>query len=100
MREVADGGAGERGGVETGGLERPAGCARDDEVAVRRPDDAGKVLEDEKGTLGRRDLKRRIEQVSTEVKVGDAVKRAVDAMNAAIMTVVFVPIVVAGGSSG
>jgi hypothetical protein len=61
---------------------------------------AGKVLEAEKGTLGRRNLKRRIEEVSTEVKAGEAVKKAVDAMNAAIMTAVFVPVVVAGGSSG
>ena len=61
---------------------------------------AGKVLEAEKGTLGRRDLKRRIEEVSTEVKAGEAVKRAVDAMNAALITAAIVPAVVAGGSSG
>jgi Golgi phosphoprotein 3 (GPP34) len=61
---------------------------------------AGKVLEAEKGTLGRRDLKRRIEEVSTEVKAGEAVKKAVDAMNAALITAAVVPAVVAGGSSG
>ena len=61
---------------------------------------AGKVLEAEKGTLGRRDLKRRIEEVSTEVKAGEAVKKAVDAMNAALITAAIVPAVVAGGSSG
>lgn len=59
-----------------------------------------KVLADEKGTLGRRDLKRRIEEVSTEVKAGEAVAKAVAAMNAAIMTAAIVPAVVAGGSSG
>ena len=61
---------------------------------------AGKVLEAEKGTLGRGDLKRRIEEVSTEVKAGEAVKKAVDAMNAALITAAIVPAVVAGGSSG
>ena len=61
---------------------------------------AGKVLEAEKGTLGRRDLKRRIEEVSTEVKAGEAVKKAVDAMNAALITAAIVPAVVAGGGSG
>jgi hypothetical protein len=61
---------------------------------------AGKVLETEKGTLGRRDLKRRIEEVSTEVKAGEAVKKAVDAMNAALITAAIVPAVVAGGSAG
>jgi hypothetical protein len=61
---------------------------------------AGKVLEAEKGTLGRRDLKRRIEEVSKEVKAGEAVKKAVDAMNAALITAAIVPAVVAGGSTG
>ena len=61
---------------------------------------APKVLEAERGTLGRRDLKRRIEEVSTEVKTGAAVARAVAAMNAAIMTAAFVPVIAAGGSSG
>lgn len=61
---------------------------------------AGKVLEAEKGTLGRRDLKRRIEEVSTEVKAGEAVARAVAALNSAILTAAIVPAVVAGGSSG
>ena len=61
---------------------------------------AGKVLEAEKGTLGRRDLKRRIEEVSTEVKAGEAVKKAVDAMNAALITAAIVPALVAGGSTG
>jgi hypothetical protein len=58
------------------------------------------VLEAEKGTLGRRDLKRRIEEVSKEVKAGEAVKKAVDAMNAALITAAIVPVVVAGGSTG
>ena len=61
---------------------------------------AGKVLEAEKGTLGRRDLKRRIKEVSTEVKVGEAVAKAVAALNSAIMTAAIVPTVVAGGSAG
>ena len=59
-----------------------------------------KVLDDERGTLGRRDLMRRIEEVSTEVKAGEAVAKAVAAMNAAIMTAAIVPAIAAGGSSG
>lgn len=46
---------------------------------------ASTVLKDEKGTLGRGDLKRRIEEVTTEVKAGDAVARAVAAMNSAVI---------------
>jgi hypothetical protein len=61
---------------------------------------AGKVLEAEKGDLGRRDLKRRIEEVSTEVKAGEAVAKAVAALNSAILTAAIVPAVVAGGSVG
>ena len=58
-----------------------------------------KVLAEEKGTLGRRDLKRRIEEVSSEVKAGDAVAKAIAAMNTAIMTAAIVPAIAAGGSS-
>jgi hypothetical protein len=57
-----------------------------------------KVLAEEKGTLGRRDLKRRIEEVSSEVKAGDAVAQAVAAMNTAIMTAAIVPAIAAGAS--
>jgi hypothetical protein len=64
---------------------------------------AEKVLADEKGTLGKKDLKARIEEVSAEVAAGDAVAdavaHAVQAMNTAIMTAVIVPAVI-GGSSG
>ena len=61
---------------------------------------AGKVLKEEAGGLGRRDLKRRIEEVSTDVRAGEAVAKAVAAMNAAIMTAAIVPAIAAGGSSG
>jgi hypothetical protein len=57
-----------------------------------------KVLAEEKGTLGRRDLQRRIEEVSSEVKAGDAVAKAVAAMNTAIMTAAIVPAIAAGAS--
>ena len=60
---------------------------------------APKVLEEEKGTISRRDLKLRIEEVSTDVVAGEAVTKAVAAMNAAIMTAVVVPIVVSSGGS-
>ena len=61
---------------------------------------APKVLDDERGTLGRRDLKKRIEEVSTEVKAGEAVAKAIAAMNTAIMTAAIIPAIAAGGSSG
>jgi hypothetical protein len=61
---------------------------------------APKVLAEERGTLGRRDLKRRIEEVATDVKAGAAVAKAVAAMNAAIMTAAIIPAIAAGGSSG
>ena len=60
---------------------------------------APKVLEEEKGTLGKRDLKKRIEEVSTDVAAGEAVAKAVAAMNTAIITAVVVPIVVSSGGS-
>lgn len=56
------------------------------------------VLAEEKGTLGRKELEKRIEQVSEDVVAGDAVARAVAAMNTAMMTAVIVPIVVSGSS--
>lgn len=59
---------------------------------------APKVLESEKGVLGRRELKERIEEVSTDVVAGEAVAKAVAAMNTAIMTAVVVPVVVSGSS--
>jgi hypothetical protein len=59
---------------------------------------APKVLEEEKGALGRRELKKRIEQVSTDVVAGDAVAKAVAAMNTAMLTAVIVPVVVTGSS--
>ena len=56
---------------------------------------APKILDEERGTLGRRDLKRRIEEVSSEVKAGDAVAKAIAAMNTAIMTAA-----IAAGAAG
>lgn len=53
-----------------------------------------KVLAEEKGDLGRRDLKRRIEAVSTDVRAGAAVTQAVQAMNTAILTAAIVPAIV------
>ena len=55
---------------------------------------APKVLQQEKGTLGRRDLERRITEVSTEVEAGDAVARAVATMNSAI------PVIISDGGDG
>ncbi|GAB3019559.1 hypothetical protein GCM10011376_29150 [Nocardioides flavus (ex Wang et al. 2016)] len=59
-------------------------------------DVAPKVLEEEKGDLGKKELKRRIEEISTDVAAGDAVAKAVAAMNAAVMTAVVFPVVASG----
>lgn len=59
---------------------------------------APKVLEEERGDLGRKELKRRIEEVSVDIAAADAVGKAVSAMNTAMMTAVIVPIVVSGSS--
>jgi hypothetical protein len=59
---------------------------------------AGKVLAEEKGTLGRRELDRRIDEVSSEDIVGTAVRKAVEEMTA-VITVVATTVAV-GGSSG
>ena len=59
---------------------------------------AKKVLDQERGTLNGRDLKRRIEEVSTETKAGPAVAKAVAAMNAAIISAAVMPAVIAAGS--
>jgi hypothetical protein len=61
---------------------------------------APKVLAEEKGTLGGRELKRRIEEVATEVLAGEVVRKAVQAMNAAIMTAAVLPAIAAGGAAG
>ncbi|NPD06614.1 GPP34 family phosphoprotein [Nocardioides sp. zg-1308] len=55
---------------------------------------AAKVLEDEAGGLGRKELKARIEDVATHVQAGTAVARAVEAMNTAIMTAAIVPVII------
>ncbi len=59
---------------------------------------APKVLAGERGSLGRRDLKRRITEVTSEVKAGEAVAKAVAAMNAAIMTAAILPAIAGGGA--
>ncbi|MBD3914863.1 GOLPH3/VPS74 family protein [Nocardioides hwasunensis] len=61
---------------------------------------AEKVLAEEKGTLSKKELEARIEQVSEEVVAGDAVAQAVAqaiaAMNVAVMTAVMVPVITSG----
>ncbi len=57
-----------------------------------------KVLAEESAGMSRAELKRRVEQASGEVVVGAAVKRAIDAMNAAILAAVIVPAVAGAGS--
>ncbi|RYG76182.1 GPP34 family phosphoprotein [Yimella sp. RIT 621] len=61
-------------------------------------DVAHKVLEQESGGLGKRDLKARIEQVAAGDPGGDAVSRAIQALNTAMMTAVIIPVVVSGSS--
>lgn len=55
-----------------------------------------KVLSAESEGMSRRDLERRVEQACAEVPVGAALKRAIDALTAAILAAVIVP-TVAGG---
>jgi len=82
--------------VLLGGTAAPADAAL---LAILQGlDIAPQVLEDERGDLGKKDLKRRIEEVSADVATGDAVGKAVAAMNTAMMTAVIVPIVVAGNN--
>lgn len=60
---------------------------------------ASKVLADEMGTLSRKELKRRIEAVGDELAEGApgaAVARAVQRMNAAIVSAAVVPAVISG----
>lgn len=60
---------------------------------------AKKVLREESEGMSSRDLKRRVQEASEEVPVGQAIKRAIDSLNAVIMTAVIVPTVISGGSS-
>ena len=59
---------------------------------------ASRILDEEKGELRKKDLKRRIEEVSQESLAGHAVAKAVQQLNAAIMTAAVLPAAVAGGS--
>lgn len=54
-----------------------------------------RVLEDEKGELSDKELKRRIEEVSEESVAGHAVATAIRTMNVAIMSAAVIPVVVA-----
>lgn len=60
---------------------------------------AKKILSDEAGELSGKQLKARIEEASGEVAVGAAIKRAIDSLNAAILTAVIVPIVITSSGS-
>lgn len=57
-----------------------------------------RILEDEKGGLSKKELRRRIEAVSEESVAGKAVAKAVTALNAAIMSAAVAGAVVGGGS--
>ena len=48
---------------------------------------SGKVLEEEKGLLSRRDLNRRIDEVASDDVIGKAVAKAIEAMTAALVVV-------------
>lgn len=48
---------------------------------------SGKILEEEKGMLSKRDLNRRIDEVASDEVIGKAVGRAIEAMTAAIVVV-------------
>lgn len=55
---------------------------------------AGRVLKEERGTLGRRQLSRRIDEVASEDVVGKALARAIEAVSAAVV------VVAAGAAAG
>lgn len=57
---------------------------------------AKKVLAQEAGTMSTKELGRRIEEACGDIAVGAALKRALDALNAAILTAVIVPAMVSG----
>ena len=48
---------------------------------------SGKVLEEEKGLLSKRDLNRRIDEIASADAIGKAVAKAVEAMTAAIVAI-------------
>ena len=56
---------------------------------LKSMDLAGQVLKDEKGDLSRKELSRRIDEVSAEEVIGKAVAKAIEAVNAAVMVAVF-----------
>jgi hypothetical protein len=59
---------------------------------------APKILADERGTLGRRELKRRIKDVSSDIDAGKAVARAVAALNTAVASAAVFPAGAGGGT--
>lgn len=61
-------------------------------------DVAKKVLSDEAAAMSAQELKHRVAEATGEVAVGAAIKRALDGLNAALLTAVIVP-VISGGSS-
>lgn len=56
------------------------------------------AMKQETAPFSRKDLKHRIESLQVPGDIGRTVKRSVEAMNAAMLTAVIVPVVVSGGS--
>jgi hypothetical protein len=87
--------------VLAGGAPRPADAVL--LSILQGLDLAAEVLDQERGQLSKRELRRRITEVATDVRgdgaVADAVAYAVMAMNTAILTAVIMPVVVSGTSS-
>lgn len=75
--------------VIAGGTPSPADAAL--LATLQGLDLAPRVLAEEKGTLGRKDLKRRIKEISDEAVAGLAVGQAVAAANQAIITAAIIP---------
>ncbi len=59
-------------------------------------DVAKKVLATESEGMSAKELKHRVREASQEVAVGEAVKRAIEGLNAAILAAVIIPVVVTG----
>jgi len=60
---------------------------------------AKKVLKAESEGMSAKELKRRVEEASSEVAVGVAIKRAIESLNAAILAAVIVPTIIAGAGA-
>ncbi len=60
---------------------------------------AAQVLKAESGNLGKKELKARIAQISRDCEAGPAIKKSLDALNAALIAAVVIPTIAATATS-